>query len=499
MATPWIRRSIVGATFALIAGAVLVHSVSPKTVAPPPIRARPLIAGGIQKIKHVIVVMQENRSFDNYFGTFPGADGIPMGDGRPTVCIPDPHAGHCVRPFHDSHLIDLGGPHTTWAAGTDIHGGRMDGFVQALRAGGQRLCVRDPHAPRCGGSSQRTRVPDVVGYHTAAEIPNYWAYARHFVLEDHLFEGVRSWSLPSHLDMVSGWSARCSDPHDPMTCSTYLGFRRDEIARAERGYVARARPYAWTDLTYLLHRAHVSWRYFVVKGSQPDCADGQMVCRHRPQSASTPGIWNPLPGFQTVWEDHQISNIQPARSYFRDARQGTLPSVSWIVPNDRRSEHPPNSIAVGQAWVTRIVNASMHSPDWNSTAIFLSWDDWGGFYDHVAPPTVNGQGLGLRVPGLVISPYARRGFIDHQVLSTDSYLRFIEDDFLGGQRIDPATDGRPDSRPFIAEDAPGLGDLTADFNFRQAPRPPLLLPLNPDRGHRSSVLITATGSARASA
>ena len=131
--------------------------------------------------------------------------------------------------------------------------------------------------------------------------------------------------------------------------------------------------------------------------------------------------------------------------------------------------------------MTRIVNASMRSPDWKSTAIFLSWDDCGGFYDHVVPPTVNAQGLGFRVPGLVISPYARHGYIDHQVLSTDSYLRFIEDDFLGGQRIDPATDGRPDSRPFVSEDAPGLGDLSADFNFARAPRPALLLPLHPDR------------------
>jgi phospholipase C len=498
MATPWIRWSIVGATSALIVGAVLLHGAPPRNVvAPRPIPPRPLIASGIHKIKHVIVVMQENRSFDNYFGTFPGADGIPRRGGKPTVCIPDPHAGHCVRPYHDTHLIDLGGPHTTRAARADINGGRMDGFVHTLRAGGQRLCVRDPHAPRCGGSSE-TGIPDVVGYHTASEIPNYWAYAHRFVLQDHLFEGVRSWSLPSHLDLVSGWSARCSDPHDPMTCSTYLGYRRDAIARAESDYVARARPYAWTDLTYLLHRAHVSWRYFVANGSQPDCADGQMACRPRPQSASTPGIWNPLPGFRTVWQDHQISDIQPAGSFFRDARAGNLPSVSWIVPNDRHSEHPPSSIAAGQAWVTRIVNACMRSPDWNSTAIFLSWDDWGGFYDHVAPPTVNGQGLGLRVPGLVISPYARRGFIDHQVLSTDSYLRFIEDDFLGGQRIDPATDGRPDSRPFIAEDAPDLGDLSRDFNFGLAPRPPVLLPLHPGHTH-PSVSIIARGSARASA
>ncbi len=498
MATPWIRRAIVGATAGVIVGAVSADVVPRGTVAVTAIRAHPVLAGGIHTIKHVIVVMQENRSFDSYFGTFSGADGIPMRGGRPTDCIPDRRLGHCVRPFHDGHVIDVGGPHSFDAANADIHGGRMDGFVRTRLASWRRLFVGHPDQPGCGSSSTQVPHPDVMGYHTASEIPNYWSYAHRFVLQDHLFEGVRSWSLPSHLDLVSGWSARCAGRHNPMACSTYLGYRSGDIARAASAAVARARPYAWTDLTYLLHRAHVSWRYFVANGSQPDCADGQMVCSHRPQSASTPGIWNPLPGFQTVWRDHQLSNIQPARAYFRDARDATLPSVSWIVPSDRQSEHPPNSIAVGQAWVTRIVNASMRSPDWNSTAIFVSWDDWGGFYDHVVPPTVNGQGLGIRVPGLVISPYARRGYIDHQVLSTDSYLRFIEDDFLGGQRIDPATDGRPDSRPFIAEDAPGLGDLSADFNFRRAPRPPLLLPLHPDRSNRSPLLITTGGSARAS-
>jgi phospholipase C len=129
--------------------------------------------------------------------------------------------------------------------------------------------------------------------------------------------------------------------------------------------------------------------------------------------------------------------------------------------------------------VTRIVNAAMKSPDWKHTAIFLSWDDWGGFYDHVVPPALNGQGLGLRVPGLVISPYARRGFVDHQTLSFDAYLKFIEDDFLGGRRIDPQTDGRPDPRPDVRENAQILGDLTKDFDFRQQPRRPLLLPLRP--------------------
>jgi phospholipase C len=111
--------------------------------------------------------------------------------------------------------------------------------------------------------------------------------------------------------------------------------------------------------------------------------------------------------------------------------------------------------------------------------IFLAWDDWGGFYDHVTPPSVDANGYGLRVPGIVISPYAKTGYIDHQTLSFDAYLKFIEDDFLDGARIDPATDGRPDSRPDVRENAPQLGDLTQDFDFSQPPRAPLVLAANP--------------------
>src|SRR2546423_13122955 len=117
----------------------------------------------------------------------------------------------------------------------------------------------------------------------------------------------------------------------------------------------------------------------------------------------------------------------------------------------------------------------MQGPDWDSTAIFLTWDDWGGFYDHVAPPTVDGLGYGLRVPSLVISPYARTGYIDHHTLSFDAYLKFIEDDFMGSQRLNPATDGRPDPRPDVREAASRLGNLAGDFNFAQRPRRPLLL------------------------
>ena len=166
-------------------------------------------------------------------------------------------------------------------------------------------------------------------------------------------------------------------------------------------------------------------------------------------------------------------------NFYASAKSGALPAVSWVVPSGAVSEHPPAPVSFGQSYVTSLVNAVMRSPDWRSTAIFLAWDDWGGFYDHVAPPVVDQNGYGLRVPGVVISPYARRGYVDHQTLSFDAYVKFIEDDFLHGQRLDPATDGRPDPRPDVRENATILGNLVTDFNFDQRPRPPMLLPVHP--------------------
>jgi phospholipase C len=176
-----------------------------------------------------------------------------------------------------------------------------------------------------------------------------------------------------------------------------------------------------------------------------------------------------------VRQDNELRNIQPVDRFMADVQAGTLPAVSWIVPNGTVSEHPPALVSAGQAYVTGLINAIMESPLWSSTAIFLAWDDWGGFYDHVIPPRVDVNGYGLRVPGLVISPYAKRGYIDHQTLSFDAYVKFIEDDFLGSQRLDPLTDGRPDPRPTVRESVPLLGDLTQDFDFNQVPQPPLIL------------------------
>jgi len=310
-----------------------------------------------------------------------------------------------------------------------------------------------------------------MGYHDAREIPNYWTYAKDFTLDDHMFEPVASWSLPDHLYMVSAWSALCGTA-SPASCHNnidgpYAVKVQDKFVRHAIATGTAPVHDAWTDITYLLYKHHVSWAYYVEDGSEPDCEDSAAVCPQRAQSYRTPGIWNPLPLFTDVHADHQLRNVEPAQRFITAARNGTLPAVSWVTPSQPNSEHPPASVHEGQAWVTNLINSVMRGPDWDSTAIFLSWDDWGGFYDHVVPPKIDGNGYGLRVPTIVISPYARRGYIDHQVLSHDAFLKFVEDDFLGGARLNPTTDGRPDPRPDVRENAPQLGDLARDFDFGQ--------------------------------
>ena len=427
--------------------------------------------GGIHKIQHVVIVMQENRSFDSYFGTYPGANGVPMAGGHPAVCVPDPKTGQCVAPYHDQHDVNHGGPHGQAAALRDIAGRTMSGFIaQAQKA---KVTCTDPDDPVC-------TVPgttDVMGYHDGGEIPNYWAYARNFVLQDQMFEPNLSWSLPQHLFLVSGWSAVCPIPADPLSCTSAL---ESPAAPPDFNKTGSVPDYAWTDLTYLLHRRGISWGYYVFAGGEPDCEDDESVtCTPVGQNAKTPGIWNPLPYFDTVRQNGELGNMQGLGAFYAAARAGTLPAVSWVAPNNKVSEHPPARVSAGQAFVTSLVNAIMRSPDWPSTAIFVSWDDWGGFFDHVVPPRVDQMGYGLRVPGIVISPYARAHMVDHQVLSHDAYLKFIEDDFLGGERIDPARDGRPDPRPAVREANLRLGDLARDFDFSQPPAPPFILPAHP--------------------
>ncbi|HEV2340118.1 MAG TPA: alkaline phosphatase family protein [Patescibacteria group bacterium] len=502
------------------------------------------------KIKHIVIIMQENRSFDSYFGTYPGANGIPMQNGVPNVCVNDPQTGQCVKPYHDTNDVNGGGPHGQVDATNDIDVGKMDRFISQAEKTKGKGCGNNPEC-------SSTLADDVMGYHTDAEIPNYWAYAKNFVLQDAMYEPNASWSLPEHLFLVSEWSAKCSIAGDPQSCVNALqspgnppdmaitGLQNNLIVQCRRGLKFPAcqnmltkagitpdmaqqlhelilqnckatqtiaqcenalqtvdlRPklkqrlitaanrlqttltppdYAWTDMTYLLYKNNVSWGFYVLTGKEPDCEDdSEQTCVQHKQNAKTPGIWNPLPYFDTVKQDGQLGNIQSLTNFYTQAKSGTLPAVSWITPSGDVSEHPPAKVSVGQTYVTGLINAIMQSPDWNSTVILLSWDDWGGFYDHVNPPSVDENGYGLRVPGIVISPFAKKGYIDHQTLSHDAYNKFIEDVFLNGQRIDPKTDGRPDPRPDVRENASILGNIVNDFDFTQSPQPPLILNTHP--------------------
>jgi phospholipase C len=449
--------------------------------------------GDLQKIQHIVIIMQENRSFDQYFGTYPGADGIPMANGTPTVCLPDPRPGvGCDMPYHTTAQINYGAAHDYNAYQADVNGGAMNGFASyACSPMGlvNPTCTAATPAPAPGQPVPTPAPLDVMSYHTDAEIPNYWSYAGHYVLQDHMFAPSASYSAMTHLYMVSGWTGICPD-NFPMNCTNAVS--NTNIINDFLPPVPTAQPlpiYAWTDITWLLQHhqpSPVSWAYFIGDGTSTTCypSPGAIVTTSstlcNPVSlqpiTGTPLIWNPLPLFTTVQQDNQISNVQPLANFASALRNGTpLPSVMWFVPDQLHSEHPPFAVADGQAYVTAVVNALMQSPIWSSTAIFISWDDWGGFYDHELPPHIDANGLGIRVPGLLISPYAKQGFIDHQTLSFDSYLKFIEDVFLGGQRIDPATDGRPDPRISVRENATQLGDLANDFDFSQTPAPPLIL------------------------
>jgi phospholipase C len=383
------------------------------------------VSQGLGKIKHFVFIMQENRSFDSYFGTYPGADGIPPG-----VVLTDPSDGTKVAPFHDPNVVNQGGQHGWDNAHVDINGGKMDGFLVG-QYNGKRTAAKRP-----AGLTN-----DVMGWHDYREIPNYWDYANQFVLQDHMFESVASYSLPAHLYMLAGQSGG------------YVGSKGQ----------AKPTTYNFPEITELLSSGKIDWRYYVTSGPLPDTEDAHVVGTI-PQQQQAPKkytLWNPLPAFPKVKNDpEQWNRLVSTAQFYEDAKAGKLPQVSWVVPSGKVSEHPPAGVGAGMAYVTGLVNSVMKGPDWNTTAIFISWDDWGGFYDHVPPPNVDEFGYGIRVPGLVISPYAKKGFIDKNVYSFESWLRIVEERF----GVEPMT----------ARDSKAL-DMTSAFDFTQKPRQPLIL------------------------
>jgi len=348
-------------------------------------------AGGAEPatlpIKRVVVILRENHSYDNYFGTFPQGNGQTAG-GRCEDERPDP-----------PHLRE----HALRGSYVDIRG----------------YC-----------------------HYREADIPNYWAYAREFVLSDNYFADVLGPSYPNYFMLMAAQTPTL-----------------DHIRGQTRG------KYDLPAITDRLTEKGVTWRNY----------DGGLPLVSMFKNAVASG------------------NVVPLRTFAEDAAEGRVPSVSWLTPALADSEHPPASVRRGENWTVGQVNALMRSRVWPECAIVIVWDEWGGFWDHVKPPVVEkekgffGQVIryGYRIPCLVISPYARTGFIDHQTLSFDAYVKFIEDDFLGGARLDPRTDGRPDPRPSVRETAPQLGSLLADFDFSQAPRGPELLATHPAPGPAS--------------
>ncbi|MBO0822664.1 MAG: phospholipase, partial [Actinobacteria bacterium] len=306
-----------------------------------------VVPAGIHKIKHVIILMQENRSFDSLFGTYPGADGIPMRNGKPTVCVPNTTKG-CTKPYHDTADVNGGGPHALVDDVKDVDGGKMDGFVRQRDKA--RLHCATAYNPACTPG-----MPDVMGYHTAAELPNYWAYAKNFALDDQMFEAVNSWSLPQHEYLLSEWAARCrtaspescvNDPAGQYSVSAIESAVRSELTTGQTSI-----DLAWTDITWLLYMHHVSWGYYVQDGWEPDCRnDASVDCAPVRQSWNTPGIWNPLPLFSDVREDGQLGNVKPLGDFLTAAKKGTLPAVSWVVPSADVSDHPPAGVHMGQAY-----------------------------------------------------------------------------------------------------------------------------------------------------
>jgi phospholipase C len=379
---------------------------------------------GLTNIKHFVFIIKENRTFDNYFGTFPGADGATSGMTSSGRVVP-------LGRTPDETPYDLG---HAWASSIGaVDGGKMDGFD--LVANGNKS----------GALMSYTQ-------HTQADLPNYWKYAQTFGMSDRMFSSIRSDSFPNHLYIIGAQSGGATG--NPFSLTGKIGTKQgwgcddtdDIVANVmdDDGDISDEFPcFDFQTLADSLQNAGLSWKFY----APPFGVDGYQY--------SALNAINHIRN-TTLW----TSNVVNVNQFISDATNGRLPSVSWLVAGPE-SEHPPNSLCIGENWTVQQINAIMQGPEWNSTAIFITWDDFGGFYDHVPPPTLDQFGLGPRVPFLIVSPYAKPGHVSHTVVEHASVLKTIEERF-----------GLP---PLTNRDAT-VHDLNDAFNFQQAPLAPLVLP-----------------------
>jgi phospholipase C len=328
-------------------------------------------------IEHFLVLMQENHSFDNYFGTYPGANGIPPNACQPTR-VTQPH-GRCVRPFHlgNAAVQDLN--HGQRVAIRQYAKGRMNGFVDAQR--------------RESGNVEQI----VMGHYDDRDIPYYWNLADEYVLFDSFFSSALGGSVGNHMYWVTG------TPGNP------------------RGDFIPADGFHQTTIFDRLEEKGISWKFYVQN------YDPEINFRNRAiGDRGSQVVWVPLLDYARFLDDPKLSKrIVDLSEYYRDLERGTLPAVAYMAPSGS-SEHPPGNIRAGERFVRTIINSLMRSRYWAKSAFMWTYDDWGGWYDHVPPPRVDRHGYGFRVPALLVSPYAKRGHLEHTQLDFTSILKFIE-------------------------------------------------------------------------
>jgi phospholipase C len=382
-------------------------------------------------IKHVVFLVKENRSFDEMFGRFPGVDGTRTGRlGDETVPLTLGTDGRMRRDLLHDYPRAL----------SDWNHGAMNGFGYDAWS-------------RHWAYTQLT--PD--------QIPNYWRWAKDFVLADRFFASVNGPSFPNHLFTIAARSGGTHDnPHRDLTdprarraglpktwgCDAPPWVRvKVEFSGDETALVPPC--FDFRTVGDLLSGARIPWAYYAARPTQKGYLwSSYAAIRHYRD--------NP-----TAWHEH----VFPVDHLLADIHDGRLPPVTWVTPRFALSEHPEYNLCHGENWTTRVIDAIMQSPWWKNTAIFLTWDDWGGFYDHVAPPQVDRFGLGIRVPLLVLSPYAKRSYIDHRTAEFSSVVRFIEDNW---------------GLPHLTLRDRAADDLSEGFDFAQRPRAPDPLPERTD-------------------
>jgi len=332
-------------------------------------------------IKHFITLMQENHSFDNYFGTYPGANGIPKGTCQP-IDTNDPSRG-CVKPSHIGGRAVQDLNHSFKVFRSQYNHGEMNGFVSG--------------PAKHSGAVQ----PLVMGHYDDRDLPYYWNVADNYTLFDRFFTSAMGGSVTNHMYWVTGTPGNPDGDFIPPE-----GFDKQ------------------TTIFDRLEEKGVSWKFYIQN------YDPRITFRSKELGdRGSQVVWVPLLNYPRYIDNPRLfKHLVPIEQFYEDARRGKLPSVSYIVPSGS-SEHPPGSIKAGETLVRTMINALMRSNQWPSSAFMWTYDDWGGWYDHVKPPRVDKFGYGFRAPALLVSPWSRKGHIESATLDFTSILKFIEENW----------------------------------------------------------------------